>query len=96
VFGVGAATRIYLAPGVTDMRMGFNGLYGLVRDQLLCDPLSGHLFLFSNAHRNRLKILFWDTTAIASRWRRVESCQRTIAGSSRHIELNFSSATETR
>lgn len=64
MFGVGAATRIYLAPGVTDMRMGFNGLYGLVRDQLLCDPLSGHLFLFSNAHRNRLKILFWDTTGL--------------------------------
>lgn len=46
------------------MRKGFNGLYGLVRDQLLCDPLSGHLFLFSNAQRNRLKILFWDTTGL--------------------------------
>jgi len=64
VFGVGAATRIYLAPGATDMRKGFNGLYGLVRDQLLCDPLSGHLFLFSNAQRNRLKILVWDTTGL--------------------------------
>ena len=46
MFGLGAATRIYLAPGATDMRKGFNGLYGLVRDQLLCDPMSGHLFLF--------------------------------------------------
>jgi transposase len=64
VFGVGAATRIYLAPGATDMRKGVNGLYGLVRDQLLCDPLSGHLFLFSNAQRNRLKVLFWDTTGL--------------------------------
>jgi transposase len=64
VFGLGAATRIYLAPGATDMRKGFNGLYGLVRDQLLCDPLSDHLFLFSNAQRNRLKILFWDTTGL--------------------------------
>ena len=64
MFGVCAATRIYLAPGATDMRKGFNGLYGLVRDQLLCDPLSGHLFLFSNAQRNRLKVLFWDTTGL--------------------------------
>ena len=47
MLGLDAATRIYLAPGTTDMRKGFNGLYGLVRDQLLCDPLSGHLFLFS-------------------------------------------------
>src|SRR5665213_313099 len=46
------------------MRKGFNGLYGLVRDQLLCDPLSGHLFLFSITQRNRLKILFWDTTGL--------------------------------
>ncbi len=64
MFGVGAATRIYLALGSTDMRKGFNGLYGLVRDQLLCDPLSGHLFLFTNAQRNRLQVLFWDTTGL--------------------------------
>ena len=55
MFGVGAATRIYVATGATDMRKGFNGLYGLVRDQLLCDPLSGHLFLFANPQHNRLK-----------------------------------------
>jgi transposase len=64
VFGLSAATRVYLATGATDMRKGFNGLYGLVRDQLLCDPLSGHLFLFSNAQHNRLKILFWDTSGL--------------------------------
>jgi transposase len=64
VFGVGAATRIYVATGATDLRKGFDGLYGLVRDQLLCDPLSGHLFLFSNAQRNRLKVLFWDTSGL--------------------------------
>jgi IS66 Orf2 like protein len=55
VFGLGPATRIYLAAGVTDMRKGFEGLYGLVRDRLSCEPLSGHLFLFCNAQRNRLK-----------------------------------------
>jgi transposase len=64
MFGVGAATRIYLALGSTDMRKGFNGLYGLVRDQLMCDPLSGHLFLFSNAQRNRIKLIFWDGTGL--------------------------------
>jgi hypothetical protein len=57
VFGLGAATRMSLAPGATDMRKGFNGLYGLVRDQRLCDPLSGHLFLFSNSQRKRPVLL---------------------------------------
>ena len=64
MFGVGPATRIYLATGATDMRKGFNGLYGLVRDRLSCDPLSGHIFLFSNAQRNRLKLLFWDGSGL--------------------------------
>ena len=39
MFGWGPATRIYLAAGATDMRKGFEGLYGLVRDRLQCDPL---------------------------------------------------------
>ena len=60
MFGVGPATRIYLAAGATDMRKSFEGLYGLVRDRLACDPLSGHIFLFTNTQRNRLKLLFWD------------------------------------
>ena len=49
MFGWGGATRIYLAAGATDMRKGFEGLYGMARDRLSCDPLSGHVFLFANA-----------------------------------------------
>jgi transposase len=64
MFGVGAATRIYLALGSADMRKGANGLSGLVRDPRRCDPLSGHLFLFSNAQRNRLKLIYWDGTGL--------------------------------
>lgn len=64
MFGIGPATRIYLATGATDMRKGFEGLYGLARDRLSCEPLSGHVFLFSNAKRNRLKMLFWDGSGL--------------------------------
>jgi transposase len=64
VFGIGPATRIYLAAGSTDMRKGFEGLFGLVRDRLSCDPLSGHIFLFSNSQRNRLKLMFWDGSGL--------------------------------
>jgi transposase len=64
MFGIGSATRIYLAAGSTDMRKGFEGLFGLVRDRLSCDPLSGHVFLFANAQRNRLKLLFWDGSGL--------------------------------
>ena len=64
MFGVGPATRIYLAAGATDLRKNFEGLYGLVRDRLSCDPLSGHIFLFSNGQRTRLKLLFWDGSGL--------------------------------
>ena len=50
MFGLGLATKIYVAIEAVDMRKGFEGLYGLVRDQLGADPLSGHLFLFPIAH----------------------------------------------
>src|SRR5882757_6446028 len=60
----GTATRIYLAVGATDMRKGFNGLFGLVRDRLQCEPLSGHVFLFCNGQRNRLKLVFWDGSGL--------------------------------
>jgi transposase len=60
MFGLSPATKVYLAAGATDLRKNFEGLHGLVRDRLALDPVSGHLFLFSNRERNRLKVLFWD------------------------------------
>jgi len=64
VIAASPATRVFLSPGATDMRKGFEGLAGLVRSQLGEDPLSGHLFLFANAARTRLKILFWDGSGL--------------------------------
>jgi transposase len=64
MFGFGPATRIYVATGATDMRKSFNGLYGLVRDRLLCDPESGHVFCFTNARRNRVKLLVYDHSGL--------------------------------
>lgn len=54
MFGLGPATRIYLAAGATDMRKGFEGLYGLVRDRLLCDYLAAVLPGFADCPIQRL------------------------------------------
>jgi len=64
MFGLTTATRVFLAPGATDMRKGFDGLFGLVRDALGEDPLSGHLFLFANRDRTRLKVLVFDGSGL--------------------------------
>ena len=64
MFGLGPATKIYIAVEGVDMRKGFDGLFGLVHDRLGQDPLSGHLFLFSNRARSRLKVLVWDGSGL--------------------------------
>ncbi|MDP8989997.1 MAG: IS66 family insertion sequence element accessory protein TnpB [Acidobacteriota bacterium] len=46
------------------MRKGFEGLHGLVRDHLGQDPLSGHLFLFTNKTKTRLKAIVWDGSGL--------------------------------
>jgi transposase len=64
MFAIGAATQIYLATGVTDLRKGFNGLHGLIGSRWQSDPLSGDLYLFCNRRRNALKIFFWSEGAM--------------------------------
>jgi transposase len=54
------------------MRKHFEGLYGLVRDRLLCDPTSGHVFLFCNGQRNRLKLLVFDGSGLWVAAKRLE------------------------
>jgi transposase len=64
MFGLSLATKIYLGVEKVDMCKGFEGLFGLVRDQLGQDPLSGHLFLFTNRGQTRLKALLWDGSGL--------------------------------
>ena len=64
IFGLGLTTKIYIAVEAIDMRKGFEGLHGLVRDHLNLDPTSGHLFLFTNRGKTRLKALVWDGSGL--------------------------------
>lgn len=56
----GPATKIFLVAGATDMRKSFDALAAIVSGTLREDPLSGHVYMFCNRGRNRLKILLWD------------------------------------
>jgi transposase len=60
MLSVSPATRILLAVAPVDLRLGFNGLFGLVKQTLGEEPTSGHWFVFTNRRRNRLKLLAWD------------------------------------
>ena len=66
------SVRVFLAVGATDMRKSFDGLSGLVRSTIGADPLSGHLFAFCNGRRDRLKVLYWDTSGFCLLHKRLE------------------------
>ncbi len=73
LFGLSGHIRYYLYCKPTDMRKGFNGLSGLVRNQLLRDPLSGDVFIFINRRRTLIKLLAWDNTGFIIYYKRLES-----------------------
>jgi transposase len=67
-----ASVRVYLCLSPCDMRRSFDGLHALVRDHLELDPFAGHLYLFANKRRDRLKILYWDRDGFAIWAKRLE------------------------
>lgn len=60
-----ASVRVYLAIAPCDMRRSFDGLHALVNAVLQLDAFAGHLFVFSNRRRDRVKILYWDRDGFA-------------------------------
>lgn len=68
-----ASVRVYLCTSPADMRKSFDGLYALVQQVFDGDPLNGHLFLFLNRRRDRIKILYWDHDGLAIWYKRLEA-----------------------
>ena len=70
------SVRVFVARGATDMRKSFDALAALVCDVIAEDPQSGHLFVFLNRRRNRVKVLW--TSSWRSRFcgRCARSCSR--------------------
>jgi transposase len=54
------------------MRCSFEKLSYLVREYLREDPLSGHLFVFLNRVRDKMKILYWDRSGYAIWYKELE------------------------
>jgi transposase len=62
----------YVYKGFTDMRKSFDGLSGLVRNDLEKNPSSGNVFIFFNKPRTHVKILFWESDGYALFYKRLE------------------------
>ena len=72
MFSLSERHRYYLYNGSTDMRKGFNGLSGLVRNELGLDPLTGDVYIFINRSRNRMKLLLWEEGGFVLFYKRLE------------------------
>lgn len=55
-----------------DMRKGYDGLSGIVRNEYKMDPLQGDVFVFFSRTLNKIKILHWQGDGFAIFSKRLE------------------------
>lgn len=93
MIGSTRSVRVFAYTLPTDMRKGFDGLYGMVKSHLDQDPLSGDLFLFVARNRKRAKVLLWDGTGLCLYAKRLEKgrfAKLWGGGDTSQIELTMS------
>ncbi len=67
-----SSVRIYVASAPVDLRKGFYKLAALARAVVKEDPLSGHIFVFLNKRKNRVKCLWWDRSGWLILYKKLE------------------------
>ena len=72
MFSLSSRHRFHFYRPVCDMRNGFNGLCGMIENELKLSPLQGDVFLFLNRRRDRIKILMWDRTGFLMYYKQLE------------------------
>ncbi len=73
MFALGTSHRFQLYNRPADMRKGFNGLCGLVANDLDRDPDDGTVYIFINRVRNKVKLLHWQSGGFMLYYKRLES-----------------------
>lgn len=64
--------KVYISLEPIDMRKAIDGLSVLVVEVIKESPQSGHVFLFHNKQRNKVKALYWDRNGFIMHYKRLE------------------------
>ena len=78
MFSLDNSMRYWLYNKPVNMRMGFNGLSGIMNDKMGMNVRSGEVFVFVNAARNRMKILHREESGLVLYALRIEMCRMRI------------------
>jgi len=69
---LGTTHTYYFYLSATDMRKGFNGLSGLVRDHIETSRGSKSVYAFINKRKDKLKLLHWTSSGFVLYYKRLE------------------------
>ncbi len=72
MFALHSSLTFYFYRSPCDMRKSFNGLSGLVRNELEKEPCNGDVFVFLNKTRTHLKLLHWERGGFVLYYKRLE------------------------
>lgn len=72
MFALTSSHKFHLYSQPTDMRKSFDGLSGLVQNNLGRNPCSGEVFIFINRRRDKIKLLHWQGISFTLYYKRLE------------------------
>ena len=72
MFTLGYDLSFHLYSEPVDMRKSFDGLSGIINDQLGQSPTNGDVYVFINKRRNRMKLLHWTGGGFVIYYKRLE------------------------
>ncbi len=87
-----SGVQIYVALEPIDMRLSFDRLSGLAKEQVGYEARSSALFVFFGRRRDALKVLFFDGTGMCIFYKRLDRgtfrLPTASSASSRHVEVD--------
>lgn len=73
MFGLSHHQRFFLFSQSVDMRKGFDGLSGIVQQEMRRDACSGDVYIFLGKRLDRMKLLVWEPSGFVLYYKRLEA-----------------------